>query len=259
MTRSAKPKPIIPWMGGKSRLAKHILPLFPDHKTYVEPFAGGAALFFMKDQSKVEVINDLNSDLVNLYRVVKHHPEEFLRHFRNTLISREEFLTKQRVDPSTLTDIQRAERFFYLQKNAFGGKIEGQTFGTAPSSPPKFNLFRIDEYISIAYQRLARTYIENLSWDKCLLKYDRDYTLHYLDPPYWGTTGYGNDFSFDQYELMAKLAKSIKGKMIISINDHPDIRTCFTGLNFHEVELRYTVGGSKKGVKKSKELIFMNY
>ena len=68
-------KPIVPWMGGKTRLAKHILPLFPEHQTYVEVFAGGAALFYKKQPSKFEVLNDLNGELINLYRVVQHHLE----------------------------------------------------------------------------------------------------------------------------------------------------------------------------------------
>ena len=66
-------RPIFPWIGGKRRLAKHILPLLPEHTCYVEPCAGAAAILFMKDQSKVEVLNDINLDLVTLYRVVQHH------------------------------------------------------------------------------------------------------------------------------------------------------------------------------------------
>ena len=69
-----KPMPIIAWMGGKRRLAKHLLPLFPEHSCYVELFAGGAALFFLRDKpARCEVLNDINGDLVNLYRVVQHH------------------------------------------------------------------------------------------------------------------------------------------------------------------------------------------
>lgn len=158
-----KHKPIIPWMGGKRRLAKHLLPLFPEHKTYVEAFAGGAALFFMKDPSKVEVINDLNGELVNLYRILKHHDEEFVKQFRWALVSRDEFKRQLTSNPNTLTDIQRAARFYYLQKLAFGGKTTGQTFGTAPSTPPKLNLYRIEEDLSQAHVRIARTYIENLN------------------------------------------------------------------------------------------------
>lgn len=80
--------PIVPWIGGKRRLAKHILPLFPAHECYVEPFCGAAALYFLKVPGKIEVINDINGELVNLYRVVKHHLEEFVRQFKWALVSR---------------------------------------------------------------------------------------------------------------------------------------------------------------------------
>ena len=114
-------KPIIPWIGGKRRLARHILPLFPAHTCYVEPFCGAAALFFRKAPAKAEVLNDINGELVNLYRVVQHHLEEFLRQFKWALTSRQIFKWLQATPPEPLTDIQRAARFFYLQKNAFGG------------------------------------------------------------------------------------------------------------------------------------------
>jgi len=74
--------PLVPWIGGKRRLAKHILPLFPEHTCYVEPFCGAAALFFLKEPTRVEVLNDANGDLVSLYRVVQHHLDEFVRQFR---------------------------------------------------------------------------------------------------------------------------------------------------------------------------------
>lgn len=251
-------KPIIPWMGGKRRLCKQIMAVMPEHHTYVEPFCGGAAVFFSKPESKVEVINDLNSDLVTLYRVVKHHLDEFVRHFRWALNSREEFLTAKKIDPNTLTDIQRAARFFYLQKHAFGGKVSGQTFGVSTTRPPRLNLLRIEEDLSAAHLRLAQVYIEHLAWDACVERYDRDATVHYLDPPYWETAGYGVEFGFDQYERMAELAKSIKGKMIISINDHPDIRQVFADLSWDEVPITYTVGGSGRSAP-TRELIIRNW
>lgn len=115
-------KPIIPWMGGKTRLANDILPIFPDHSCYVEVFAGGAALFYKKEPSKVEVLNDINGELVNLYRVVQHHLEEFVRQFKWALSSRQIFQWEQMKEPETLTDIQKAARFYYLQKLAFGAR-----------------------------------------------------------------------------------------------------------------------------------------
>jgi len=118
-------KPIIPWIGGKRRLADDLIPRFPPHKTYVEVFAGGAALYFMRHPAQVEVINDINGELVNLYRVVQNHLEEFVRQFKWALSSREVFKWLQDTPPRVLTDIQRAARFYYLQQNCFGGKVQG--------------------------------------------------------------------------------------------------------------------------------------
>lgn len=186
-------KPLFPWIGGKRKLAAEILPLFPDHKCYVEVFCGGAALFFMKDKAPVEVINDINGDLVNLYRVVQHHFEEFYNQFKWVLASREHF--------TRLQD---------------------------------------------AHFRLNGVQIENLPWEKMITRYDRPHTLFYLDPPYWQTEGYGVDFPFENYEKMAELIRTIKGKMVISINDHPDIRKLFKGLPCKKIKYQYTVGGNAK-------------
>ncbi len=150
-------KPLVPWMGGKRKLAEHILPLFPDHQCYVEPFCGAAALFFLKSPSPVEVLNDINGDLVNLYRVVKHHLEELYKQFKWTLASRQHWQELQAIPRETLTDIQRAARFLYLQKLAFGGKVDGQAFGTATTSRPRFNLLTLEQDLVEAHYRLAQT------------------------------------------------------------------------------------------------------
>jgi DNA adenine methylase len=251
--------PIIPWIGGKRRLAKRILPLFPAHDCYVEPFAGGAALFFLKDQSEVEVLNDINGELVNLYRVVKHHLEELVKQFRWALISRQMFNWLKQTPEETLTDIQRAAKFYYLQKMAFGGKVTNQTFGTATTTAPRLNLLRIEEELSAAHLRLSRAYIEHLNWEECIRRYDRNHTLFYLDPPYWATEGYGVDFGLEQYTRMAELAKSIKGKMVISVNDIPEMRQAFAGLAMERVEISYTVGGGKRSKTVAGELIIRNW
>ena len=143
-------RPIIPWIGGKRRLAKHLLPLFPEHQCYVEPFCGAAALFFLKPPVKAEVLNDINGDLVNLYRVVQHHLDEFVRQFRWALVSREIWKWMAATPGETLTDIQRAARFFYLQKLGFGGKVDGRTFGTGTTTRVRLNLLRLEEDLSAA-------------------------------------------------------------------------------------------------------------
>ncbi len=252
----AQAKPVIPWIGGKRRLADDLFPLFPEHKCYVEAFAGAAALYFMKHPAEVEVINDINGELVNLYRTIKHHLEEFVGQFKWALTSRQVYEWHKQEVPDTMTDIQRAARFFYLQRLAFGGKVDGQAFGTATTAAPRLNLLRIEEDLSAAHLRLSSTYVENLPWDKVIEKYDRQHTLHYLDSPYWQTGGYGVDFGFEHYERMAEMARSCDGRMIISINDRPDIRRAYDGLHMKQVGIEYTVGGGQGS--EAQELIIWN-
>jgi DNA adenine methylase len=249
--------PIIPWIGGKRRLADRLIPLFPPHKCYVEVFAGGAALYFLRPPAEVEVINDINGELVNLYRVVKHHLEEFVRQFKWALSSREVFKWLQDTPPETLTDLQRAARFFYLQHQCFGGKVEGQTWGTATTAPP-VNLLRIEEQLSAAHLRLSQTFVERLHWRECLERYDRPHTFFYMDPPYWETAGYGVAFPFDEYRAMAQVFKGLKGKAMLSINDHPAIRECFAGFAMESLDISYTVAGGGKAAER-KELVIWSW
>lgn len=252
--------PIIPWLGGKRRLADKLIPLFPQHECYVEVFCGGAALYFLRPvPAPVEILNDINGELVNLYRVVQHHLEEFVRQFKWALSSRQVFKWMQQQPTEPLTDIQRAARFYYLQHHAFGGRIEGQTFGTATTSPT-INLLRIEESLSAAHLRLAGgTTVENLAWQEAIRRYDRPHTFFYMDPPYWQTEGYGVDFPWSEYEEMARVIRSIKGKAMISINDHPDIRQVFDGLTMHDLGIKYSVGNSHGDPTESRELVITNY
>ncbi|BEP42988.1 DNA adenine methylase [Variovorax sp. V15] len=251
-------KPLVPWIGGKRRLAKHILPLFPEHTCYVEPFAGAAALFFLKEPAKVEVLNDVNSDLVNLYRVVQHHLDEFVRQFRWALTSREIFGWLNETPPATLTDIQRAARFFYLQKHSFGSRVENRTFGTATSSPGRMNLLRMEEDLSAVHLRLHQVTVERLEWAACVERYDRSHTLFYLDPPYWGTEGYGVPFALEQYGRMAVLLKTMKGKAVVSVNDIPEMRQAFAGLTQRSLSITYSVGLAENR-STTRELLVTNF
>ncbi|STZ75319.1 DNA adenine methylase [Bergeriella denitrificans] len=258
MLDKTTPKPIVPWMGGKRRLAKHLLPMFPKHTCYVEPFCGGAALFFMRPEpAKAEVLNDINGQLINLYRVVQHHFDEFVRQFEWTLTSREVFARLQSTPPECMTDIQRAARFFYLQHNAFGGKTVDQHFGTATTAR-SWSAADIASRLKAAQHRLGGVIIENEPWDKCFKRYDREHTFFYLDPPYWQTAGYDRAFNWAQYELLAKLMKESKGKAMLSINDHPDIRDLFKDFRTERLELAYSVSRDKTQ-KTSGELVICNW
>jgi len=164
-------------------------------------------MFFLRQPAKVEVLNDISGEVINLYRVVKN----FLRQFKNALASRQIYEWTKETPPEVLTDIQRAARYLYIQKLSFGGKVTGQTFGISPSSPPRFNILRLEEDLSQAHLRLSRVWIEHLNWQTCLRKYDRDHTLHFLDPPYWETEGYGVPFPLEEYHKIAEAMRTMKG------------------------------------------------
>ncbi|WP_265822489.1 DNA adenine methylase [Geovibrio ferrireducens] len=251
-------KALIGWLGGKSKLADTIVKKIPPHTCYVEVFCGGAHVYFTKEQSRVETINDINSDLVNLYRIAQSHLEEFIRQFKYMLVSREQFEKYSITPPESLTDIQRAVRFYYLIKTAFGAKLTGQNYGYSVTSPPRLNLLRIEEDLSAAHLRLSRTNIENLAYQQCICKYDGSDTFFYLDPPYFGCEDdYGADiFSRDDFGDLARLLAGIKGKFILSINDTPEIRAIFADFLIEDVRTTYTVGNEHKAVS---ELLIMNY
>lgn len=253
-------QPIIPWPGGKRRLAKHLLPLFDiPHTCYVEAFAGAAAMLFARPEpAKVEVLNDVNRDLVNLYRVVAHHLDEFVRQFRWALSSREMFRWAQLQHVDTLTDVQRAARFFYLQRLAFGGKVVGQSFGVDTHGRNAINLLRVEEDLSAAHLRLNQVVIEHLAWQDCLGRYDREHTLFFLDPPYWQTAGYGMPFGLEQYEQLAVRMAALQGRAVLTINDHPDMRRIFAAFRRRRVPISYTIGGAQRA-KQTAELIFTTW
>ncbi len=250
--------PIIPWPGGKRRLLKHLLSDIPTHTTYVELFAGGAALLLAKRPAKAEVVNDLDAELVRLYRCVRHHLDELVRQFRWALASREMFRWAQLQHVDTLTDIQRAARFYYLQRLCFGGKTTSRTFGVAATAPARINLLRMEEDLSHAHLRLARVTIECLPWQECLRRYDRPGTLFFMDPPYWQTAGYGIPFGKEQYTELADAMRGLKGKAILTINDHPVMRSTFEGFRRDRVLIDYTIGGRDQA-KAAGELIFRTW
>jgi len=232
----------------------------PRHECYCEVFAGAAWVLFKKEPSKSEIINDINSELTTLYRVVQNHLEEFVRYFKWALVSRDEFDRVMKESPETLTDIQRAARFFYIIKTSFGSKIHNNHFGVAPSGPPRLNLLRIEEDLSAAHIRLARVYIENLHYETLIKRHDRPSTLFYVDPPYYGCENdYGRGiFSPDDFETLRSALASIKGKFIMSINDVKDIRKLFKGFHLKAVTTTYS---TPKAAKKTgaKELLITNF
>lgn len=250
--------PSFTWMGSKRRLARRLLPLFPEHTCYVEAFAGSAALLLTRDEpAHVEVLNDVDGEIVNFFRVAKHHLTEFCVQFRYALVSRQLFEWEKETPPETLTDIQRAARFYYLQKLAFGARPTGRTFGTSAMQPPRLNLTRLEEDLTALHLRLAHVLVEKLDWQECLRRYDRPDTFFYLDPPYHDVErGYGTPFTLDDYQALADRLATLEGKALLSLNDHPDMRRIFAPFHLTDLPTTYKVGGKDK---PARELVIRNW
>ena len=246
------------YIGGKSKLAKKIIEMMPEHHGYCEVFSGAAWVFFRKEPSKAETINDLDSDLACFYRVLQNHLEEFLRQFRWALSSREWFDDfKRQKEAGGLTDIQRAARYYYLQRHSFAGRVRNRTFGVSTLRRPAINLLRIEEELSEVHLRLATVVIENLPALEFIRRCDNDKTLFYCDPPYHKCPYYEHNMTLEDYVELAGQLKNIKGKFILSINDHPDMRETFGAFNIKPVSLKYTTGVGE--ATNGKELIVTNY
>ena len=264
-SRPAQPiAPPAPYQGGKRFLAAKIVDRIAEvpHTAYVEPFVGMGGIFFRRPtRPDAEVINDRNGEVVNLFRILQRHYSAFVDHLKFQLTSRREFERLSRTDPTTLTDLERAARFLYLQRTAYGGKVVGQSFGVAAERAARFDLSQLTPMLEDVYERLTGVVIENLDWQEVLSRYDGPSTLFYLDPPYWGCEDdYGKAvFSREQFAVMASRLGNLKGSAILSLNDLPEVRACFADLRSEAVDLHYSISQASGGPKAVGELLIYNF
>ena len=239
-------RPVAAYLGGKRNLAKvviHRLAAIP-HETYVEPFVGMGGIFLRRPfRARTEVINDISQDVTTLFRILQRHYVPFLEMLRWQITSRAEFERLSAANPDTLTDLERAARFLYLQRTAFGGKVTGQNFGVSPALGGRFDITKLGSILEEAHERLAGVVIERLPWHELLRRYDRPATLFYLDPPYWGNeTDYGpHVFARTDFERLAEALAGLKGHFLLSLNDHPEVRRTFSPFHIEAVQTTYSV------------------
>ncbi|TBW33334.1 DNA adenine methylase [Siculibacillus lacustris] len=186
-------RPVSPpaaYIGGKRQLAARLINLIEaiPHETYAEPFVGMGGVFLRRRRvPRAEVINDLSGDVATLFRILQRHYVPFMDLLRFQFTSRREFERLLDTDPATLTDLERAARFLYLQRCAFGGKVAGRSFGVSPGMPGRFDVTKLAPMLAELAERLAGVIIENLGWSEFVTRYDGPGVLFYLDPPYWGS------------------------------------------------------------------------
>jgi len=253
--------PIAPYLGGKRNLAKRLVERINqiDHITYAEPFVGMGGVFLRRDQPvRSEVINDISQDIFNLFRQIQEHEDYFTDYLSNQMTMRCEFQRLVKLSPDTLTDLQRAARFLYLQRTCFGGNPKHNSFGVAPEPSGRFNIHILKPMLKKLHDRLSGVVVECLPYHEFINRYDRPSTLFYLDPPYYGCEkDYGKKiFSRDDFQKIAEQLANIKGRFILSINDTPEIREVFDGFDMVEVSLNYSVARTTS--KQARELIISN-
>jgi DNA adenine methylase len=223
--------------------------MIPDHHCYCEPFAGGLAVFLAKEPSKLEVINDQNGVLVALYRNAQYHVEELICEIQWTLNARknlEDFKNEK-----GLTEIQRVARWFVRNRISYGAKGECFGFEGARSSR---------EYTIAALrslnQRLDRTVIEQLPYDRCLTHYDKQDTFFFLDPPYLDANpGAYVGWTREQMAALRKLLDRVKGKWVLTVDDSAGTREIFNGMKLKPVAFDNKLVPSHLGRATMKELI----
>lgn len=241
-------RPAVGYIGGKRNLARRLVPMIEamDHETYCEPFVGMGGVFLRRRRlPRSEVINDASGDVATFFRILQRHYVAFLDHLRFQITSRREFERLRSTDPATLTDIERAARFLYLQRLAFGGKVVGRSFGVSADRPGQFDVTRLQPLLEAIHERLAGVVIECLDYREVLKRYDRSGTLFYLDPPYAGSEGdYGAGFGPEQFQLLADALATLKGDFILSINDTPAIREIFGRFTIEPVQTTYSISGT---------------
>ena len=252
---------VIPWMGGKFNARKKIINFFPEHQCYVEVFGGAGHVLFGKEPSKREVYNDLDGELVNLFRVIQDKPQELLASFRWTTNSRQEFQDMKTADTSKLSNVLRARRWIYILKNAFGANHpEKATFGTAKGKRSLgVNLETILKTIERAHWRLLGVTIESLDFEKLLSVYDAKGTLFFLDPPYWKTKYYKYNFQLSDWKRLVNALRKLKGQFFMTVSGDKEMLEFFKGFEIKEVPVRYTVMKEVDKSKEFKEIWVSNY
>jgi DNA adenine methylase len=210
--------PPIIWVGGKTKLAEWIVSLMPPHHMYIEPFAGSLAVLFAKNPSPSELVNDLDGDLINFWRVLRDRSRQLVRKLEMTPYARDEYYLS--FEP-TDDPLERARRFFVLNHQAFASRVYGQSGWHRPtpkqsSSPARMYHRRIAQ-LRAAAERLKDVMIEHDDALAVIRRYDADNVCFYVDPPYLNVRDvqpYKVRLQ-DHTELLETL-RTCKGKVILS-------------------------------------------
>ena len=253
---------IITRMGGKFYIRKWIISKFPPHHTYVEPFGGAAYVLLCKAPSKVEVYNDIDGNLVNLFEQARTHTDELIEYLESFPYSRkihDTWLDEWKLGMKGNNDIERAARFFYISNSSVNGRFS--TFSTSALKNNAKSFYGKLNNIRDFANRMRNVVIENLDFEKCIKAYDTENTLFYIDPPFYNTDYYFVNFSHEDHVRLYETIKDIKGKFILSYYPHSIIMEMYGNENFN-IYKREVVKHSQLSYRKrdkATEILITNF
>lgn len=212
------PKTPITYYGGKINLVSTILPLIPDHRVYIEPFFGGGAVFFAKEPSEAEVINDTNNMVINFYEVVKSDFENLKTKIEGTLFARASYTVALSIYrmPHLFSKLTQAWAFYIGTNMGFSCQIGSWGFDKYNKRVKAFRNKKLifDESI---VRRLENVQIEHLDALKVMVNRDADDVFFYLDPPYPNSNqGHYSGYTMEDFVRLLDVLVSLKAKFILS-------------------------------------------
>lgn len=259
------------WYGGKRRLAKKLLKLMPDHRSYVEVFAGGAALFYAREPKGLEVLNDLDEGITNFYRVLRD--EKLLKkfHFAISLTpySQAEFEFCKKSWWKCEDPVEKARRWFAVNRMCFGGIMgggfarskKGLVYGHSTLNGFLKTIDRLPEI----HERLSQVHIDRQDFREVVKRYDNSEAFFYLDPPYVHDTrktksDYAHEMTNEDHEDLVEMLLRIKGKVMLSgyVNDIYGVLET-AGWERRDYQAVCTVAPNQAKDRNRIESVWMNY
>lgn len=228
--------PPLRYMGAKWQLAKWVTGQFPPHKIYVEPYCGSAAIFFRKQRTEVEVLNDLNKDLVHFFKVLRENPDALINAIELTPFSLDEY---QESWEACDEPVERARRFYIRCWQSFSADTVTKS-GWRRSTSLTRNTTTTQDWkrldgLKKAVDLLRCAQIDNLPALDCIRRYDSPDTVFYIDPPYVHATRkslrhkYIHEMNDADHQLLAQTVSQIEGMAIISGYDSELYRQLYAG------------------------------
>lgn len=255
----------ITYYGGKQNLVPHILPRIPEHTLYAEPFCGGAAIFFAKQQSEIEVLNDTNRELINFYRVVQNDFVSLEKEVRITLHSRDLHRKAWVINnnPDMFSEVKRAWALWVLSSQSFSAMLDGSWgFDKSENRTTRLINAKKERFTEGMAIRLQNVQIESTDALYIVSSRDSAKSFFYCDPPYYNSDcGHYDGYSLDDFQNLLKMLAGIKGKFLLSSYPSEPLLEAVKAYGWHlwSLEQKVTVNAKSGYLKRKVEVLTANY